>query len=213
MAQQIINIGTVANDGTGDLVRTAFDKANDNFTELYTFTVGAVGVPVDNQIAVWTGSGAQEGDANLTWDGTTLTVTGDITVTGTVDGRDVATDGIKLDGIAEGAGQPPAIISVTASRSLALTDAGDILEINTAGGAVVVTIPTNATVAFPIGTTITIALIDATNAATIVGGAGVTLNGVVSGSGTITNAAFSVITIYKRATDVWATFGAVGTVA
>jgi hypothetical protein len=35
MAQQIINIGTTANDGTGDPLRTAFDKCNDNFTELY----------------------------------------------------------------------------------------------------------------------------------------------------------------------------------
>jgi hypothetical protein len=35
MAKQTINIGTVANDGTGDPLRTAFDKANDNFTELY----------------------------------------------------------------------------------------------------------------------------------------------------------------------------------
>jgi NAD(P)H-hydrate repair Nnr-like enzyme with NAD(P)H-hydrate epimerase domain len=36
MAKQIINIGTVANDGTGDPLRTAFDKINDNFTELYS---------------------------------------------------------------------------------------------------------------------------------------------------------------------------------
>jgi len=35
MARQIINIGTTANDGTGDGLRTAFDKANDNFAELY----------------------------------------------------------------------------------------------------------------------------------------------------------------------------------
>ena len=35
MAQQTINIGTTANDGTGDPLRTAFDKINDNFTELY----------------------------------------------------------------------------------------------------------------------------------------------------------------------------------
>lgn len=35
MAQQTINIGTAANDGTGDPLRDAFDKANDNFTELY----------------------------------------------------------------------------------------------------------------------------------------------------------------------------------
>jgi hypothetical protein len=35
MAQQLIGIGTTANDGTGDPIRSAFDKSNDNFTELY----------------------------------------------------------------------------------------------------------------------------------------------------------------------------------
>lgn len=35
MTQQAINVGTVANDGTGDPIRTAFQKANANFTELY----------------------------------------------------------------------------------------------------------------------------------------------------------------------------------
>ena len=35
MAQQSINIGSSANDGTGDPLRTAFDKINDNFNELY----------------------------------------------------------------------------------------------------------------------------------------------------------------------------------
>lgn len=35
MAKQTINIGTSANDGTGDPLRDAFDKCNDNFTELY----------------------------------------------------------------------------------------------------------------------------------------------------------------------------------
>ena len=35
MAQQTINIGTAPNDGTGDPLRNAFNKANLNFTELY----------------------------------------------------------------------------------------------------------------------------------------------------------------------------------
>ena len=35
MAKQTIDIGTVANDGTGDPLRTAMTKTNDNFTELY----------------------------------------------------------------------------------------------------------------------------------------------------------------------------------
>ncbi len=35
MAQQEINIGTTANDRTGDSLRVAFQKINDNFAELY----------------------------------------------------------------------------------------------------------------------------------------------------------------------------------
>jgi hypothetical protein len=36
MTQQIINIGTTANDKHGDPIRTAFTKVNQNFTELYS---------------------------------------------------------------------------------------------------------------------------------------------------------------------------------
>lgn len=36
MAKQTIGIGSAANDGTGDPLRTAFDKINDNFSEIYT---------------------------------------------------------------------------------------------------------------------------------------------------------------------------------
>ena len=35
MAKQSIGIGTTANDGTGDALRVAFDKVNDNFDEVY----------------------------------------------------------------------------------------------------------------------------------------------------------------------------------
>lgn len=35
MAKQVIGIGTAPDDGTGDPLRTAFGKVNDNFTELY----------------------------------------------------------------------------------------------------------------------------------------------------------------------------------
>ena len=36
MARQVINTGTVANDGTGDNLRVGGGKVNDNFSELYT---------------------------------------------------------------------------------------------------------------------------------------------------------------------------------
>lgn len=46
MAQRLINIGTGPNTKDGDSVRNAFDKANQNFTELY----GLVGESTDGQI-------------------------------------------------------------------------------------------------------------------------------------------------------------------
>jgi len=36
MAKSVINTGTVANDGTGDTLRAAGIKINDNFSEIYT---------------------------------------------------------------------------------------------------------------------------------------------------------------------------------
>ena len=36
MAKQVIGIGNAANDGSGDPLRTAGDKINDNFNEFYT---------------------------------------------------------------------------------------------------------------------------------------------------------------------------------
>ena len=52
MAQQVINIGTSPNDGTGDQLRTAFDKCNDNFTELYASTGGGAVDSVNGQTGV-----------------------------------------------------------------------------------------------------------------------------------------------------------------
>ena len=42
MAKQIISIGTAANDRNGDPLRTAFTKANANFTELYNMSAQSV---------------------------------------------------------------------------------------------------------------------------------------------------------------------------
>ena len=36
MSREIINVGTVPNDGTGDPLRTAYIKCNNNFAELYS---------------------------------------------------------------------------------------------------------------------------------------------------------------------------------
>ena len=65
MAKQFVNIGIEGNDGTGDSIRDAFNKVNENFTELYAVfgqggqisftslsdtpsTLGANKIPVSN---------------------------------------------------------------------------------------------------------------------------------------------------------------------
>lgn len=58
MAQQIINVGTTANDGTGDLLRNGFIKVNQNFTELYTNRISGSGT--DNYIPRFNGTNALE---------------------------------------------------------------------------------------------------------------------------------------------------------
>ena len=45
MAQNIIDIGVQGNDGTGDSIRTSFDKVNKNFTEIYAVFGGGGTIP------------------------------------------------------------------------------------------------------------------------------------------------------------------------
>jgi hypothetical protein len=40
MSKQNLNLGTLANDGTGDDLRAGGDKLNSNFTELYAYSGG-----------------------------------------------------------------------------------------------------------------------------------------------------------------------------
>lgn len=44
MTRQIVSLGTTANDGTGDTLRTGGQKINDNFAELYTLLGDSSGV-------------------------------------------------------------------------------------------------------------------------------------------------------------------------
>ena len=111
MAQQIINVGAAANDGTGDGLRTAYIKVNENFSELYNTTLapteiangtsnvhvvasnGNVTVAVNgtSNIAVISALGLDvTGNANAT---------GNITAVGTITGNDlVATDLLTVGG-------------------------------------------------------------------------------------------------------------------
>jgi len=87
MAKQVINIGTTANDGTGDPIRDAFDKVNDNFTELYTDDAGDVGsITATAPIARDTATGAVTIsllDDGVTFDKLEPRYTGTATITAT----------------------------------------------------------------------------------------------------------------------------------
>jgi hypothetical protein len=67
MAKQTVNLGSSANDGTGDPLRTAFDKINDNFDEVYG--ASATGTNIDlsgNQITTTNTNGNLVLNANGT---------------------------------------------------------------------------------------------------------------------------------------------------
>jgi len=75
MTQQLINIGSSANKGDGDAIRTAFDKVNDNFTELYLAVVDN-----DNAITVQSVKGDVIGqDSTVIVNASTNTFNGDLT--------------------------------------------------------------------------------------------------------------------------------------
>ena len=82
MTQQSINIGSAANDGTGDPLRTAFDKINDNFNEIYDKLGGA-------------------SLSNITLSGSTITNTvtnGDLTIETNGTGKVIINDDLEVKG-------------------------------------------------------------------------------------------------------------------
>ena len=55
--------------------------------DVYKFGTG-----VNNQMVTWANDGYIQGESNITFDGSTLNITGNLTISGTVDGIDIATD-------------------------------------------------------------------------------------------------------------------------
>ena len=90
MAKKTIDIGSVANDGTGTPLRTAFGWINDNFTELYSDDTGDV-----NSVNAGTGISVDQttGAVTVTNSAPNATHTGDVTgATALTIANDVITD-------------------------------------------------------------------------------------------------------------------------
>jgi len=83
MAKQTVQIGTTTNDNTGDPLRTAFDKINDNFDEIY------IAGPVSSNVTITNNTvSTSTGDLTITADSSQVIVTGDLFISGKITGDD-----------------------------------------------------------------------------------------------------------------------------
>lgn len=95
------------------------------------------------------------------------------------------------------------LVSKTANYVIALNDSGKVINMNSSS-AVTVTVPTNATVAFPIGTTITV-IQTGTGETSFVEAAGVTIRS--KNSYKKINTQYSGAQLVKLETDIWILIG------
>jgi hypothetical protein len=118
----------------------------------------------------------------------------------------VFTDGTQTK---EGVPSQTTIIQKTAAYTLsALTERDDLIEVShTGGSAVDITIPTDSTLNFPIGTAIDV-LRTNTGGVRIVGAGGVTVNAT---PGAFLRAQWSSATLFKRAANTWVLIGDLAT--
>jgi hypothetical protein len=105
-----------------------------------------------------------------------------------------------VDGADQGNGSPN---TQTGNYTLVLTDAGKTVETNSAS-AIVVTVPPNSSVAFPIGTIIELNRYGA-GTATVAAGAGVTVRS--RGALLAIGNQYGSVSLRKRATDEWVLVG------
>src|SRR6056300_825467 len=81
MAQEVINIGAIADDGTGDTIRGAGIKINNNFTELYATSSAESQIHfIGNNIS----STLSNSDIVLLGNGTGSVKISDLTIDGTI---------------------------------------------------------------------------------------------------------------------------------
>ena len=136
MARQGINIGSSANDGTGDPLRTAFDKINDNFVELYggDNDINTLDANLDvNNFAITTGK--TNGDVTITPNGTGSIKLGAMKFVGTTMSSDDSTqitiaENIQTTGTLNVAGATALSSTLSVGTSLALATGATVTGID-----------------------------------------------------------------------------------
>ena len=118
MAQQTLNLGSAPNDGTGDPIRTAGDKINDNFDELYA--------------AIYTDEKARDAIGAALTDGGLAVVTPN-------DGGDTIDISVPAAAAADYRTGTDATKALTSD---AVWDAADLVALNDSGGNIAVDLST-----------------------------------------------------------------------
>jgi hypothetical protein len=88
MTKQTINLGNYANDGTGDDLRTAFTKVNNNFSDLYTTLASMNGQNLGS------GQGIFSSEVNGIMSFKSLTGSGGITLSSTATSINIASNAL-----------------------------------------------------------------------------------------------------------------------
>jgi len=135
MARQNINIGSSANDGTGDPLRTAFDKINDNFIELYGADndINTLDANLDvNNYSITTG--VTNGDVTITPNGTGSIKLGAMKFVGTTMSSDDSSqitlaENVQTTGTLNVSGAATISGAATLSTSLALASGATVTAI------------------------------------------------------------------------------------
>jgi hypothetical protein len=98
MAQQLMNLGNIANDGTGDSHREAFIKVNENFTDLFN---SSLIIPGQTNQILFNTDGIADASFNLTIDKNTnlLTVTGNAQVTSNISAANITANSVTVSNI------------------------------------------------------------------------------------------------------------------
>lgn len=117
MTKLVINIGTQNNDGTGDPLRTAFNKVNSNFTEVYSFLSEKAVYPSQVNRA---GKYLRTDGANVTFEGIDYN---DVTNKPSIPSAQVNTDWNATTGISAILNRPSLSLVATTGRYADLVDA------------------------------------------------------------------------------------------
>lgn len=196
-------LGVTGASAVAALTASGLITGNAGFSGTTLSLSSTLGVAGAATMAAITASGLITGNAGFS--GTTLSLSGSATLAGLSCTTFNATGALTASNLANGVGQlciPQNLHTV--NYTLALSDMGDGVDMN--GSNLTLTIPANGSVAFPIGTTIMLTNLSATNLSVAITTDTLTLAGSTT-TGTRTLAQNGVATIRKVGTTSWLIMG------